>query len=82
MFGEEYNIVREFPEYFLDYREMLDPTIRWTDRVQSSSGDWTGNVMDFFFRVNSMIAKDIKVPFKLEGIRYINHRESWKYSYW
>ena len=27
MFGEEYNIVRHFPEYFLDYREMLDPVI-------------------------------------------------------
>ena len=33
MFGEEYNIVRHFPEYFLDYREMLDPLIRWTDRL-------------------------------------------------
>lgn len=39
MFGNEFNIVRQFPEYFLDYREMMDPTIRWTDRVQSSSGD-------------------------------------------
>lgn len=26
MFGDEFNIVRHFPEYFLDYREMLDPT--------------------------------------------------------
>ena len=67
MFGQEYQIVREFPEYFLDYREMLDPSIRWTDRLQSSSGDWTGNLFDFFFRVNSKLAKDIKVPFKLEG---------------
>lgn len=33
MFGKEYNIVRHFPEYFLDYREMLDPTIRWTNRL-------------------------------------------------
>lgn len=31
MFGEEYNIVSYYPDYFLDYREMLDPTIRWTD---------------------------------------------------
>ena len=68
MFGDEYNITRELPEYFLDYREMLDPTTRWTDRVQSSSGDWTGNIQDFFFRVNSKIAQDIKTPFKLEGI--------------
>lgn len=68
MFGLEYNIVREFPEYFLDYRETLDPSTRWTDRLQSSSGDWTGNVMDFFFRVSRKITKDLKVPFKLDGI--------------
>ena len=47
MFGDEYNIVRHFPEYFLDYREILDPTIRWTDRLQSSSGEWSGNICDF-----------------------------------
>ncbi len=68
MFGEEYRILYEFPEYFLDYREMLDPTIRWTDRLQSSSGEWTGNLFDFYFRVYSKLQKDVKVPFKLEGI--------------
>lgn len=67
MFGNEYNIVREFPEYFLDYREMLDPAIRWTDRLQSSSGEWSGNVFDFFFRVYNKIIKDVKIPFKLVG---------------
>ncbi|MDD2957170.1 MAG: putative DNA binding domain-containing protein [Lachnospiraceae bacterium] len=67
MFGEEYNIVRHFPEYFLDYREMLDPTIRWTDRLQSSSGEWSGNVCDFYFRVYNKIIKDIKVPFRTKG---------------
>lgn len=56
MFGNEYNIVREFPEYFLDYREMLDPAIRWTDRLQSSSGEWSGKVFDFFsvFTIRSL----------------------------
>lgn len=68
MFGEEYRILYEYPEYFLDYREILDPSIRWTDRLQSSSGDWTGNLFDFFFRVYSKLVKDLKVPFKLEGI--------------
>lgn len=67
MFGDEYNIVRHFPEYFLDYREMLDPTIRWTDRLQSSSGEWSGNIFDFYFRVYNKIIKDIKVPFKISG---------------
>lgn len=67
MFGNEYDIVREFPEYFLDYRENLDPTIRWTDRLQSSSGEWSGNVFDFYFRVYNKIIKDVKVPFKMVG---------------
>ena len=67
MFGDEYNIVRHFPEYFLDYREMLDPAIRWTDRLQSSSGEWSGNLCDFYFRVYNKIIKDIKTPFAMEG---------------
>lgn len=72
MFGEEFKILYEYPEYFLDYREMLDPSIRWTDRLQSSSGDWTGNLFDFFFRVYSKLVKDLKVPFKLDGITRID----------
>ena len=40
--------------------------------MQSSSGDWSGNIFDFFFRVNSKIAKDIKKPFKLEGITRVD----------
>ena len=67
MFGDEYNIVRHYPEYFLDYREMLDPAIRWTDRLQSSSGEWSGNVCDFYFRVYNKIIKEVKVPFRMVG---------------
>lgn len=67
MFGNEYDIVRHFSEYFLDYREMLDPALRWTDRLQSSSGEWSGNLCDFYFRVYNKIIKDIKVPFRMEG---------------
>lgn len=72
MFGEEYHIVRYFPEYFLDYREVLDPTIRWTDRIQSSSGDWSGNLFDFFFRVYNKISRDIEKPFALDGVNRID----------
>lgn len=72
MFGEEYRILYEYPEYFLDYREILDPSIRWTDRLQSSSGDWSGNLFDFFFRVYSKLMKDLKIPFKLDGITRID----------
>lgn len=72
MFGEEYRILYEYPEYFLDYREMLDPAIRWTDRLQSSSGDWTGNLFDFFFRVYPKLVRDLKIPFRLEGITRVD----------
>ena len=68
MFGYEYEIVREFPLYFLDYQEKYDDTIRWTDRIVSSSGEWSGNVFDFFFKIASKLTADIKRPFKLEGI--------------
>ena len=70
MFGHEYEIVREFPHYFLDYQEhdrAATEDERWTDRIVSSSGDWSGNICDFYFRVYNRIAQDIKVPFKLEG---------------
>lgn len=46
---------------------MLDPTIRWTDRLQSSSGEWSGNLCDFYFRVYNKIIKDIKTPFAMDG---------------
>ena len=45
----------------------MDPTTRWSDRLQSSSGEWSGNVCDFYFRVYNKIIKDIKVPFKMVG---------------
>ena len=72
MFGYEYEIVREYPHYFLDYREKLDENTRWSDRFVSSSGDWSGNIYDFYFRVYNRIAQSIKVPFALDGINRID----------
>lgn len=67
MFGFEYEIVKEYPHYFLDYQEQLDEQTRWTDRIVSTSGDWSGNLYDFYFRVYNKITQDVKVPFKMEG---------------
>ena len=67
MFGYEYEIVKEYPNYFLDYRECLDENTRWTDRIVSSSGDWSGNIYDFYFRVYNKLAQAVKVPFALRG---------------
>ena len=75
MFGYEYEIVREYPHYFLDYREKLDDDTRWSDRFVSSSGDWSGNIYDFYFRVYNRIAQSVKVPFALDGISRIDDTE-------
>lgn len=67
MFGNEYEIVREYPQYFLDYREEYDDIHRYTDRFLSASGDWSGNVFDFYFHVYNKLQLDLKVPFEMSG---------------
>ena len=67
MFGEDRFIKREFPHYLLDYRQETGDNERWEDRLVSFSGDWTGNVYDFYFRAYNKLKAALKVPFKLEG---------------
>lgn len=80
MFGKEYRITDEFSHYFLDYQDHREetPEIRWIDRVQSSSGDWSGNVFDFFFKVYNKLIQDLYVPFKLEGAQRVDDTEMHK----
>lgn len=56
----------------MDYRENLDPSIRWTDRLESSSGEWSGNLVDFFFQMERKLLRDLKRPFKLDGITRVD----------
>ena len=73
MFGYEYEIVREFPQYFLDYQENRQmATTRWTDRIMSTSGDWSGNVFDFVYKVVPKLTADLKVPFVLKGMQRVD----------
>ncbi len=62
-------MLRDQADETMDMEVLEDPdtVIRWTDRLQSSSGEWSGNVFDFYFRVYNKITKDIKVPFRMEG---------------
>jgi predicted HTH transcriptional regulator len=66
MFGTEDVITRILPDYFLDYREKYD-TKRWSDRVVSNLGEWSGNVFDFFFRIAEKVTADIKRPFLMRN---------------
>ncbi|MBQ9044035.1 MAG: DUF977 family protein [Eggerthellaceae bacterium] len=68
MFGQEWKIVHDFPNYFLDYREQRGSNRRWEDRFTSQDPDWSGNVFDFYERAYGKLKKALKVPFKLDGI--------------
>ncbi len=74
MFGYEYEIVREFPQYFLDYQEdrALIGSARWKDRVVSSSGEWSGNLYDFILKILPKLQADLKTPFVLNGNQRID----------
>lgn len=74
MFGYEYEITRRFPQYFLDYQEdrVMIGVTRWKDRIISSSGDWSGNVFDFVFKVLARLQSDLKVPFVMKGNQRID----------
>lgn len=70
MFGNEWEITKEVPEYFLDYREKNngENNVRWNDRVTSQDGTWSGNIFDFYFKIINKLTEDINIPFKLKGI--------------
>jgi predicted HTH transcriptional regulator len=64
MFGTEDVITQILPDYFLDYREKYDLE-RWSDRVVSNLGEWSGNVFDFFFHITGRVTADVKRPFRM-----------------
>lgn len=69
MFGYEYEITSHFPQYFLDYQEdrIMVGVTRWKDRITSNTGDWSGNLFDFTFKVLPKLQADLKIPFVLQG---------------
>lgn len=65
MFGHAWNIIEEFPYYFLDYREMFNGADRWSDRITSDDGDWSGNIYDFWEKVVNRLRYAVAHPFQL-----------------
>ena len=66
MLGTEQLITEQFSDYFLDYREMEEGTC-WTDRVFSSSSDWSRNLFDFYFRIIDRLIASLKVSFRVQN---------------
>lgn len=65
-FGDDFNIIREFPNYFLDYEDhdSAEASDRWADRLCSGTGEWSGNLYDFFFLCYGKLLKYLPVPFQ------------------
>lgn len=66
-FGDFISITDELPNYFLDYREYLSGDTRWSDRVCSGDGNWSGNIFDFYFKIIDRLTADVKTPFALDS---------------
>ena len=60
MFGTADHIVREFPYYLLDYRVESRGDSNAAERIVSSSCGWSGNVLDFYFRVCESLQSELK----------------------
>ena len=73
MFGKGLSIRERFDNIRMDYLDMtnLQPGSRWSDRL-TYDGRWENNLYNFFTTVQSRLIKDLKRPFKLEGMERID----------
>lgn len=67
MFGNDYEIEKEIPNYFIDYQEHMNNTTRWSNRFHSGEGTWSGNLHDFFFRTLPLLSSAFQTPFCLDS---------------
>ena len=69
MFGTERVITEILPTYFLDYREvnLENADERWSNRITSSDGSWSGNLYDYYFKIINRLTSDLNVPFKIKN---------------
>ena len=65
-FGDFVTISNVLPNYFLDYREGVADGSRWTDRVAAHDATWSGNIIDFYFRIYDKVTSSVKVQVELE----------------
>ena len=77
MFGKETQIRSIFPNYSLEYEHreywhLVNKDIL-LDCIKTGSGDWSGNLFDFYLLIVNKLTIDLKVPFKLNGMQRIEN---------
>ena len=56
MFGYDYSIMSVLPNYHLDYLEFADGSDQWTYRLDTGTGEFTGNVYSFLTEVSNRLS--------------------------
>lgn len=67
MFGFDYSIRREVPNYMLDYFRYVSSNQDWMDRITTDSGEWSGNLFEFYNMVSVRLQLENDRPFELNG---------------
>ena len=68
MFGFDYSIERELPRYMLDYLEFRDGGGDWTNRMTTDTGEWSGNLFEFYMYVANRLNWNGDRAFSLDGV--------------
>lgn len=59
MFGNVYDIIKQLPDYYLEYCEMSDDNEDTVFCLTSKQDDWSGNLYSFYFAVLERIVRNI-----------------------
>lgn len=73
MFGKGLSIREYFDNIRMDYIDKtgIEGDMRWSDRL-TYDGTWENNLCNFLWMVTPKLTRDIKRPFKLEGLTRID----------
>lgn len=55
MFGYDYSIMSQLPNYHLDYLELSKDGDNWTHRITSGTGEFNGNIYSFLTEVGNRL---------------------------
>lgn len=77
-FGKWQDIIGIYPGYFLDYQYYSSAGLeRWTKRFSSDDLSWSGNILDFYLKIEETIPIYLPNPFKrdIDGATNLNGRD-------
>ena len=72
MFGYDYSIMSQLPNYHLDYLELSKDVDNWTYRITSGTGEFSGNIYSFLTEVSNRLLIINEQGKKLDGMERID----------